>query len=75
MELSEILVLTVKELKLRLVELGLNDDGPKTVLQERLIRHFGFGHREEDTGSEGARRLRTLVDSLVQNILDTRRLP
>ena len=57
MELSEILVLTVEDLNLKLVELGINDDGPKTVLHKRFIRHFGFGQMGRIQVQKKARRI------------------
>ena len=41
MELRDILVLTVEELRTNAIELGLDATVTKTDLQERLIRHFG----------------------------------
>lgn len=52
MELSDILTLTAEGLRDKLGELGLSTDGIKTVLQERLIRHFQSPGAAEDDHSD-----------------------
>ncbi|XP_075158053.1 uncharacterized protein LOC142231326 [Haematobia irritans] len=77
MELKEILVLTVDELKVKAGDLGLATEGTKTDLQERLIRHYAtvavtddseFGDAASDIARVGTERstftLRDIEDSL-----------
>lgn len=53
MDLNTVMSMNVADLRAKLTELGLDSNGLKKVLQDRLLRHFGL-HARDDNVSENS---------------------